>query len=110
MCCTDGYPYHLNIYTGKDRNNSVPLESRFVKKMVDVKKEHSDPSNHEVYFNVTSYDLLVNLADENVKIVRTVRESGTQGVNEELKDARTLKKSTMGEFDYCNDGKVLQSE
>ena len=35
---TDGYPYHLNIYTDKDGNNSVPLGSRVVNKMVDHSK------------------------------------------------------------------------
>ena len=108
LCSTDGYPYQLNIYTGEHSNNSVPLGSRVVNKMVDVIKEHSDPINHEIYFEsfFTRFDLLVNLADENLKAIGAVRESCTQGANKKLKDAKTMEKSTWGEFDYCNDGKV----
>ena len=108
LCSTDGYPYHLNIYTGKVANNPVPLGSRVVNKMVDIIKEHSDPINHELYFDnfFTSYNLLVNLADENVKAIGTVRENRTQGANMKLKDAKTIKTSTWGEFDYYIDGKV----
>ena len=108
LCSTDGYPYHLNIYTGKDGNISVSLGSRLANKMVNVIKEHSDPINHEICFDnfFTSYDLLVNLADENLKTIGNVRENRTQGANKKLKYAKTMKKSISGEFDYCNDGSV----
>ena len=69
LCSTGGRPYHLNIYASKDGNNSVQLGSRVVSKMVDVMKEHSDPINHEICFDnfFKIYDLLANLADENLE-------------------------------------------
>lgn len=54
----------------------------------------------------TTYNLLVNLADQNLKAIGTVYENRSQGANKKLKDAKIMKKSTRGEFDYCNDGNV----
>ena len=55
--------------------------------MVDVVKEHSDPMKHELFFDnfFTSYNLLENLADQNVKAIGTVRENRTLGATKKMK-------------------------
>ena len=105
MCSTDGYPYHLNIYTIKDGNNSVPVGGSILIKIVGVIKEHSDPINHEICFDkfFKTYDLIVNLVDGNLEVIGTVWDNCIQGENKKLKDVKTMKKSTRVEFSYCND-------
>ena len=50
LCGSDGYPYDFAIYT-------------VVNKKVDAIAEHSDPLNHELFFDsfFTSYNLLADL-------------------------------------------------
>ena len=38
----------------------------------------------------TTYNLLVNLADQNLKAIGTVYENRSQGANKKLKDAKTI--------------------
>ena len=56
--------------------------------------------------NFLSYDLLVNLADENLKAIGTVPGTCTQGANKKLTDTKTKKNFTKGELDYCNNRKI----
>ena len=102
MCGENGYPYHLSIYTGKSDNSVAPLGTRVVQGMFDVVKEHSDPMKHELFFDnfFTSYNLLEDLADQNVKKNRTL------GATKKMKTLKEMKKSNRGSFGFCSDGKI----
>ena len=41
LCGSDGYPYHLSIYTGKSQDTGKPLGSRVVNAMVDILENNS---------------------------------------------------------------------
>ena len=52
LCGSNGYPYKLSIYTGKDPNSaesSAPLGTRAVKNMVNIIKEHSQLAKHALF-------------------------------------------------------------
>ena len=59
FCAPDGYPYKLNIYTGKCEARTEPLGSLVVNAMVNVAIENSVASRHTLYFDkfFSSYDL-----------------------------------------------------
>ena len=63
LCGPDGYPYKLNIYTGKCETHTEALGSSVVNAKVNVVIENSVASKHRFYFDnfFTSYDLLNNL-------------------------------------------------
>jgi len=67
LCGTDGYSYHLQIYTGNtaDGNMSVPLGSRVINDLIDSVKPHTDLLCRVFYFDYffTSYSVLKELAD-----------------------------------------------
>ena len=66
ICGNDGFPYHLQIYTGKgEERPTQPLGSRVVITMVDVVGENSDVTCHKLFFDnfFTSYSLLDGLAE-----------------------------------------------
>ena len=60
LCSSNGYPYNLKVYSGKDPEDSGQLGHRVTDKMIQVL---DNPSNHEIYFDkfFTSYDLLMGL-------------------------------------------------
>ena len=52
LCAANGYPYHLQIYTGRDTTgSSQPLGTRVVKSMVSMISSHSDIQSHALYFD-----------------------------------------------------------
>ena len=52
LCGSNGYPYHLQIYQGKEAGRpSQPLGSRVINDLVDVVLENSSPSFHRFYFD-----------------------------------------------------------
>ena len=51
LCGSDGYPYHLQVYKGKEATSSnEPLGTRFVNHMVEVVRENSDVAKHHFFF------------------------------------------------------------
>jgi hypothetical protein len=61
LAATDGYPYALQIYTGKTIGNvKQPLGFRVVESLLQPVKDLSEPGKHTVYFDnfFTSYDLM----------------------------------------------------
>ncbi|XP_065193176.1 piggyBac transposable element-derived protein 3-like [Sycon ciliatum] len=110
LCGSDGFPYHLQIYTGRQEGRPVsPLGLRVVGDMVDVIRVHSDTRCHELFFDnfFTSYSLLEILAEKNMRAVGTVRDNRTGGANQRLVSTKELKKKARGTFDYRCNGTVF---
>ena len=109
LCSADGYPYHLQIYRGKEPNCSRdPLGLRVVNQIVDVVLAHSVPSSHQVYFDnfFTSYRLLKELKERGVPATGTFRDCRTAGAANLLESSKSLQKRDRGAFDYCCDGNL----
>ena len=64
VCGSDGYSYHLSIYSGKSQDTSKPLRSCVVNAMVDILQDNSTPSKHLFYFDnfLTTYQLWLDLS------------------------------------------------
>jgi DNA excision repair protein ERCC-6 len=103
LCSSNGYPYNLQVYSGKDPENSGPLGHRVIDKMIQVL---DNPSNHEIYFDnfFTSYDLLMDLRAKGVKATGTVRDNRTRSCP--LIDIKNFKKENRGFHDYRSNGSV----
>ena len=57
LCGSDGYPYHLILYQGKEAMMSKePLGIQVIGKMVNVIEQTSETTRHELFF--TSHDLM----------------------------------------------------
>src|ERR1700761_5914048 len=87
LCGDDGFPYHLQIYKGKeDRNIHQPLGTRVILDMCDIVQQHSVPSRHFLFFDnfFTSYSLMNHLTVRRMKSVGTVRENRCEGAGELL--------------------------
>ena len=104
LCGSDGYPYHFTV----GENFSGTLGSRVVNERVDVIAEHSDPLEHELLFDnfFTSYNLLVDLAAKNFKVIGTVRENRTLGASNKMKSLKEMKKSDRGTLYFRSDDVV----
>ena len=51
LCGSDGYPYHLQVYKGKEATSSnEPLGTRVANHMVEVVRENSDVAKHHFFF------------------------------------------------------------
>jgi DNA excision repair protein ERCC-6 len=103
LCSSGGYPYNMQIYSGKDSDENGPLGHRVINKMTEVIEK---PSNHEIFFDnfFTSHDLLKDLKDKGIRATGTVRDNRTR--NCPLNDTKTFKKEVRGSHDYRNDGTV----
>ena len=110
LCASDGYPYHLQVYQGKEGGgrSSTPLGSRVINSMVDVVEGKSDVRRHELYFDnfFTSHAILKALARRSVRATGTVRENRTGGAGKLLTSTAAMKKADRGTFDYRCDGDV----
>ena len=109
LCGSDGYPYHVSIYTGKSNDATAgPLGMRVVQSMVDVVKMHSDSEIHELYCDnfFTSYELMNVLAEQKMKAIGTVRENRTKGACKAMISNKEMKKAARGSYDYRCDGRV----
>lgn len=69
LCSSNGYPYNMKIYSGKDSPESTPLGSRVVKSLLKIVNK---PEEHEIYFDnfFNSYDLLKELSETGFKATR----------------------------------------
>ena len=108
LCGSNGYPYHLQIYQGKEAGRpSQPLGSRVINDLVDVVLENSSPSFHRFYFDnfFSSYGLLDQLRTREVLATGTIRENRTSGAAALMQ--KISKKTDRGVYDYRSDGKVL---
>lgn len=110
LCGSDGFPYHLDIYQGKEGGgrSSTPLGSRVINSMVSVIEAASDVRRHELYFDnfFTSHAILKALARKRVRATGTIRETRTGGAGKLLTTTAAMKKSDRGTFDYRCDGDV----
>jgi hypothetical protein len=108
LCSSDGYPYHVDIYCGKDSGAVGPLGERVVTKMVDLIERYSSLSNHHMYFDnfFTSYRLLTALRDRGICATGTVRENRTNGAHKVLMTSSEMKKKERGCYDVVCDGAV----
>ena len=80
MAGKDGYPYHLQIYTGREQNErALPLGTRVVQHMIAAVDAHTTTQRHHLFFDnfFTSYQLLKELADNGIRATGTVREFRT---------------------------------
>ena len=109
LCGNDGFPYHLQIYTGKgEERPTQPLGSRVVNTMVDVVEENSGVTRHKLFFDnfFTSYSLLDGLAERGMRSIGTAREIRTAGAHKVLTASKVLKKQPRGTYDYRTNGRV----
>ena len=103
LCSSDGYPFHLEIYTGRDPDRTRgPGETAIMKKLEILET----PSDHVIYFDnfFSSYDLFRELSEKGIRATGTVRINRTNKCTL-FKDV--IKKSDRGTFDYKSDGNVL---
>jgi len=77
MASDNGYPYHVQVYCGKNKSTADQPEQfglgyRVVTYLLAVV---DDPLIHEVFFDnfFTSYDLLAHLQKENIKAIRELK-------------------------------------
>jgi len=73
VCIHTGYPYKMEIYAGKQVNEAVPLGTRVVNNLLSIVTIHLQV---EIFFDnfFTSYDLMKDLANRNIKATGTIRE------------------------------------
>ena len=105
----DGYPYALNIYTGKSSNETTPLGFRVVDGLLQNVKEVSDPRFHMIYFDnfFTSYQLLAHPREDGFRATGTVRQNRTKGASKLMVSDKDMKKRERGSYDYRCDGSVF---
>lgn len=108
MASDSGYPYHVQVYCGKNKSGADQMEQfglghRVVTSLLAIV---DDPLKHEVFFDnfFTSYDLLAYLQKENIKATGTVRENRLKKCP--LIDNRAMRKTERGTFDTKSDGVV----
>ena len=110
LCGTDGYPYHLKLYAGREEASyQEPLGTRVVNNMVDVVQKHSNVKMHHLFFDnfFTSHALMVSLADRDFAATGTIRENRTGGANKEFQSSKEIKKKcNRGDFEHRCDGTV----
>ena len=109
LCESDGYPYHMQIYQGKQSNaNDQPLGTRVINNMVSVISSNFNVLYHQLYFDnfFSSYHLIKKLAEKSMRATGTIRENRTEGANKQLIKNKELQKQERGTYDYCSGGKV----
>ena len=109
VCDSDGYPYHIIPYHGKEEAaNSTPLDTRVVNNLMQVIRNNSDVMQHKLFFDnfFSSFKLLTSLASQFIRAVGTVRENRINHATQNMKSNKELKRSGRGSFDYRSDGLV----
>ena len=104
LCSSDGYPYNMQIYCGKQgEDDTTPLGTRVVNHLLAC---ISDPASHVVYFDnfFTSYQLVKDLATRNIRAIGTIRDNRTSHCP--LTSTAVMKKHDRGSYDYRSDGQV----
>ena len=110
LCGSNGYPYHLKIYQGKEKGRSQsPLGTRVVNSMVNIVERHSEVHRHDLYFDnfCTSHQLLKELAEKSVRATCTIQENRTGGAAKLMTSTKKMKKTERGTFEYRCDGDVF---
>ena len=109
LCGSDGYLYHLSIYSDKLQDTGKPLGSRVRNAMFDIVENNLTSKRLFYFYNFfTSYQLLADLSIGDVKAVGTVRENRTAAAAaEDMKAKSVMKKSDRVTCDYRSDGKVF---
>lgn len=112
LCGTDGFPYHLRIYTGRQEQQTeqLPLGTRVILHMVNIIQNLSLVTQHHIFFDnfFSSYNLFSLLADRGMKATGTIRDNRSGGVNSMLISTKEMKKKkTKGDFDHRCDGTVF---
>lgn len=104
ICSNNGYPYKMEIYTGKQSNEIAPLGTRVVNNLLTIV---SNPLQVEIFFDnfFTTYDLMKDLAERNIKAIGTIREHRIKKCP--LMLSKEMKKLERGSFDYQCDGSVF---
>jgi len=106
LCASDGYPYHLQIYNGRDQSKPehMGLGEHVVKSFVSVVE---NPQDHEFYFDnfFSSYRLLADLSNSNIHATGTIRSNRTAKCP--LKNEKEMKTNERGMHDFRSDGSVL---
>ncbi|XP_066943510.1 piggyBac transposable element-derived protein 3-like [Macrobrachium rosenbergii] len=109
-CGSDGYPYKLKLYRGKEPGQTkLHLGTRVVNDMMSTTESCLAVTKNEVYFDnfFTLYDLLKSRAEQNIKATGTVRDNRTAGAAKLMKPNAVMKKNTRGEFDFRCDGRAF---
>lgn len=103
LCSSDGYPFQLDIYTGKDEQRKAPLGESVVMKFANLLEE---PTNKTIYFDnfFTSYTTLDRLTSIGIRATGTIRPNRTNGCP---LTKESLKNQNRGTYDYRSDGKIL---
>ena len=110
LCGSDGYLYHLSIYSDKLQDTGKPLGSLVKNAMFDIVENNLALSKRLFYFYnfFTSYQILADLSIRDVKAVGTVRENRTAAAAAEAMKAKSvMKESDRVTCDYRSDGKVF---
>lgn len=105
LSSSDGYPFHLEVYTGKDVSSSqeYSLGERVVRQLLNTVE---NVSHHALIIDnfFTSYHLLKTLRELGVRATGTIRENAKAP----LIDTNAMKKKERGEHDFrVGDGEVL---
>ena len=104
ICGTDGCPYNLQIYKGKETGPKLEVLGPRVNEGMASIIRHEDADKHILYFDnfFTSHQLLDNLAKKNLRATGTVR------TNRMMKcPLNILKKDQRASLHYRSDGNVL---
>ena len=103
LCGSDGFPYHLSIYTSKPQDTGKPLGSCVRNAMVDIVENNSTLSKHLFYCDniFTSYQLQADLS------IGDVCENRTAAAAKAVKAKSLMKKSDRITCDYRIDEKVF---
>ena len=83
VCGHDGYPYHMERYTGKSEEKFVfGFGGDVVQKMINtvIEIDEGNLKKSEVFFDnyFTGYDLMKNLASRDIFVTGTVRANRTK--------------------------------
>jgi len=108
MASDNGYPYHVQVYCGKNKSTADQPEQfglghRVVTALLAVV---DDPLKHEVFFDnmFTSYDLLAHLQKENIKSYGSCERKSSAKCP--LIDNRAVRKTERETFVQKSDGVV----
>ena len=93
LCGSDGYPYHMQIYQGKQLNaNNQPLGTRVINNMVSIISCNSNVLNHQFYFDnfFSSYHLMNELTEKSMRVTGNIQENRTEGQTKQLIQIKEL--------------------
>ena len=99
LCGSDGYPYHIKIYTGMDTSTDrQPLGLSVVNTMADIVIRHSQAKYHQLFFDnfFTSISLIQSLSEKGIRCVGTIRDNRTGGASKTLLSKTGMKKRNAG--------------